>query len=79
MSTDTHVPRKGPEPPDLSERGGMKGGQPQRSDERLFMQLLAMGAAATRRPLSERALAVPGLQARCMRTRTIRRASASSR
>ena len=28
------------EPPDLSERGGLKGGQPQRSDERLFMQLL---------------------------------------
>ena len=27
------------EPPDLSERGGLKGGQPQRSDERLFMQL----------------------------------------
>ena len=29
------------EPPDLSERGGLKGGEPQRSDERLFMQLLA--------------------------------------
>ena len=28
------------EPPDLSEKGGLKGGQPQRSDERLFMQLL---------------------------------------
>jgi chlorite dismutase len=28
------------EPPDISERGGLKGGQPQRSDERLFMQLL---------------------------------------
>ena len=28
------------EPPDLSERGGLKGGHPQRSDERLFMQLL---------------------------------------
>ena len=43
MSTETHMPRKGPEPPDISERGGMKGGQPQRSDERLFMQLLAYG------------------------------------
>jgi hypothetical protein len=32
--------RRGPEPPDISEKGGMKGGQPQRSDERLFMQLL---------------------------------------
>src|SRR5919198_1779345 len=31
------------EPPDLSEKGGLKGGQPQRSDERLFMQLLAFG------------------------------------
>jgi hypothetical protein len=29
------------EPPDISERGGLKGGQPQRSDERLFMQLTA--------------------------------------
>lgn len=29
------------EPPDISEKGGLKGGQPQRSDERLFMQLLA--------------------------------------
>ena len=35
--------RKGPEPPDLSERGGMRNGQPQRSDERLFIQLLAYG------------------------------------
>jgi Chlorite dismutase len=31
------------EPPDLSEKGGLKGGQPQRSDERLFMQFLAFG------------------------------------
>jgi chlorite dismutase len=31
------------EPPDLSEKGGLKNGQPQRSDERLFMQLLAFG------------------------------------
>ena len=29
------------EPPDISEKGGLKGGQPQRSDERLFMQLMA--------------------------------------
>src|SRR5476649_2879842 len=35
--------RRGPEPPDLSERGGMKDGQPQRSDERLFMQVLVYG------------------------------------
>jgi chlorite dismutase len=31
------------EPPDLSEKGGLKGGVPQRSDTRLFMQLLAFG------------------------------------
>ena len=30
-------------PPDLSEKGGLKNGAPQRSDERLFMQLLAFG------------------------------------
>ena len=31
------------EPPDLSEKGGLKDGVPQRSDDRLFMQLLAFG------------------------------------
>lgn len=31
------------EPPDLSEKGGLKNGEIQRSDERLFMQLLAFG------------------------------------
>lgn len=29
------------EPPDISERGGLKDGKPQRSDDRLFMQLMA--------------------------------------
>ena len=29
------------EPPDLSEKGGLRNGEPQTSDERLFMQLLA--------------------------------------
>ncbi len=29
------------EPPDLSEKGGLKGGEPQQSNDRLFMQLLA--------------------------------------
>jgi Chlorite dismutase len=29
------------EPPDLSEKGGLKQGEPQRSDERLFVQLMA--------------------------------------
>lgn len=31
------------QPPDLSEKGGLKDGEPQRSDRRLFMQLLAFG------------------------------------
>jgi len=35
--------RRGPEPPDIAEKGGMKNGQPQRSDRRLFMQFLAFG------------------------------------
>jgi hypothetical protein len=38
--------RRGPEPPDISEKGGLKGGQPQRSDERLFMQFFAFGRCA---------------------------------
>ena len=42
MSQPTET-RRGPEPPDISEKGGMKGGQPQRADTRLFMQLLAFG------------------------------------
>lgn len=33
------------EAPDLSEKGGLKDGQPQRSDERLFMQFLAFGGS----------------------------------
>jgi chlorite dismutase len=47
-STET---RRGPEPPDLSEKGGMKGGEPQRADTRLFMQLLAFGGCADTAPL----------------------------
>jgi chlorite dismutase len=38
-------PRRGIEPPDISEKGGLKGGLPQRSDERLFMQLLVFSGA----------------------------------
>ena len=34
------------EPPDLSEKGGVRDGQPQRSDDRLFMQLLAFGGCS---------------------------------
>ncbi|HEX5473083.1 MAG TPA: chlorite dismutase family protein [Vicinamibacterales bacterium] len=40
------------EPPDLSEKGGLKGGQPQRSNERLFMQLLAFGGCPDARPIA---------------------------
>lgn len=36
--------RRGPEPPDLSEKGGNRNGQPQRSNQRLFMQLMVFGA-----------------------------------
>jgi len=39
----TKRPRRGPEPPDLSEKGGNRNGEPQRSDERLFVQFLAFG------------------------------------
>lgn len=31
------------DPPDLAEKGGLRNGQPQRSDERLFVQFLAYG------------------------------------
>jgi len=47
--------RRGPEPPDLSEKGGHKDGQPQQSNERLFMQFLAFGsraASASAEPLA---------------------------
>jgi chlorite dismutase len=45
--------RRGPEPPDLSERGGVKDGQPQRSDTRLFMQFLAFGGCPDPRPIAD--------------------------
>jgi chlorite dismutase len=55
--------RRGPEPPDISEKGGMKGGQPQRADERLFMQLLAFGGCTDARSLADAAAAagIPGV------------------
>jgi hypothetical protein len=43
---DAAEPRRGVEAPDISEKGGLRGGQPQRSDERLFMQVLAFGGSA---------------------------------
>src|SRR3989475_12002358 len=52
--------RRGPEPPDLSEKGGIKNGQPQRSDRRLFMQLLAFGGCQDPRGLAD-ALARAGV------------------
>src|SRR5438874_3163031 len=45
MSHPTET-RRGPEPPDISEKGGMKGGEPQRADTRLFMQFLAFGGCS---------------------------------
>jgi hypothetical protein len=56
MSTQTETTeraRRGPEPPDLSEKGGAKNGQLQRSDERLFMQLLAFGGCTDTQPLAD--------------------------
>ncbi|HEY7288301.1 MAG TPA: chlorite dismutase family protein [Vicinamibacterales bacterium] len=55
--------RRGPEPPDLSEKGGAKDGQPQRSNRRLFMQFVAFGGCLDTAPLAD-ALArahVPGV------------------
>jgi chlorite dismutase len=44
--------RRGPEPPDLSEKGGIKNGEPQRSNDRLFMQLLVFGNCPDAKPLA---------------------------
>jgi chlorite dismutase len=44
--------RRGPEPPDLSEKGGNKDGQPQHSNERLFMQFVAFGGCTDPAPLA---------------------------
>ena len=61
MSSSTeHAPaRRGPEPPDISEKGGMKNGQPQRSNERLFMQFLAFGGCTDSTPLVKALSAAP--------------------
>ncbi len=50
------------EPPDISEKGGLKGGQPQRSEERLFMQLTAYGECRDVPALSAQ-LAAAGIDA----------------
>src|SRR4029078_7984588 len=53
MSTSpTNAVRRGPEPPDLSEKGGVKNGQTQRSDDRLLLQFLAFGDSAEPGPLT---------------------------
>jgi chlorite dismutase len=60
MSTHATDARRGPEPPDISEKGGIRNGQPQRSDSRLFMQLVAFGGCRDVRPLTD-ALAAAGV------------------
>ena len=45
--------RRGPEPPDLTEKGGMKDGEPQRLDQRLFMQFLAFGGCSDSRSIGD--------------------------
>ena len=60
MAQATETTRRGPEPPDISEKGGVKNGQPQRLDARLFMQLLAFGGCADPQPAAD-ALSASGL------------------
>jgi len=62
-ATASHAPRRGPEPPDIFEKGGMKDGQPQRLNERLFMQFLAFGNCTVPRALAEtlQAAGIPGV------------------
>ena len=52
MSNTETPARARMEPPDLSEKGGMKDGQPQSYDRRLFMQLLAFGECADARSVA---------------------------
>ena len=47
------------QPPDLSEKGGTKDGVPQRSDDRLFMQLAAFGGCRDPRTLAAYFAAAP--------------------
>jgi chlorite dismutase len=53
--------RRGPAPPDISEKGGIRNGQPQRSDNRLFMQLVAFSGSVDLEPLA-RALSSAGIE-----------------
>ena len=54
--------RRGAASLDISEKGGIKNGEPQRSNERLFMQLLAFGGCRETAPLID-ALGASGLTA----------------
>lgn len=47
------------EPPDLSERGGVRNGEPQRSDDRLFMHLFAFGGCSDAAALAAELAALP--------------------
>jgi hypothetical protein len=47
----TETIRRGPEAPDISEKGGVRNGQQQRLDQRLFMQFLAFGGCEKSHPL----------------------------
>lgn len=65
---DTDTPKHRPgldklEKPDLAEKGGPKHGQPQRSDDRLFMQLLAWEDCPDARPVADALVraAIPGV------------------
>src|SRR5436305_14615148 len=42
-----HAARRGPEPPDIFEKGGMKDGKPQRLNQRPYMQFLAFGGSTS--------------------------------
>src|SRR5262249_417500 len=52
--------RRGPEPPDIEEKGGMKEGKPQKLNQRLFSPLLGFGACANT-PALAKAMADAGL------------------
>lgn len=62
QTSDTATPtprgRDRIEPPDLSEKGGLKGGVPQRSDARLFIQLTAFGGCRSAGAVAEHCTAV---------------------
>lgn len=55
------MPPSALEPPDISEKGGVVGGQRQTSDRRLFMQLLAFDQCGSSTPLS-RSLSDAGVE-----------------